>query len=171
MRDERPLTVPERRLVAGMFGNAIDADPVRIRQWRWWPFQPERVVMAPMGHLHIAPGSDAYRPCYASHSPAIQAFFLHEMTHVQQSQSKGRWYLPLMRHPFCRYDYVLEPGKPFDRYGIEQQAEIVAHAHLLRSGIAVPGKPALAVYEALLPFRPAGRIFEPDQGNDCRVTL
>lgn len=60
-----------------------------------------------------------------------------------------------MRHPFCRYDYAIRPGKPFDRYGIEQQAEIVRHAFLLRNGAALPGRPSLAVYEALLPFDPA----------------
>ena len=57
-----------------------------------------------------------------------------------------------MRHPFCRYDYAVLPGKPFARYGIEQQAEIVRHAFLLRQGVAVAGKPGLDVYEALLPF-------------------
>ncbi|HEX7873502.1 MAG TPA: vgr related protein [Sphingobium sp.] len=154
MREERPLTAPERALVAGMFGAALDPDPVRIRRWRWWPFQPTRVVMAPMGHLHIAPDSDAWCACFASETIQVQAFFLHEMTHVLQSQQRGRWYLPLMRHPFCRYDYRIEPGRPFDRYGLEQQAEIVAHTHLLRAGMAVAGKPELAVYEALLPFTP-----------------
>ena len=49
------------------------------------------------------------------------------MTHVWQAQTSGRFYLPLMRHPFCRYGYRLKPGKPFERYGLEQQAEIVAH--------------------------------------------
>ena len=50
------------------------------------------------------------------------------MTHVWQAQKSGRFYLPLMRHPFCRYQYELKPGKPFHRYGLEQQAEIVATA-------------------------------------------
>jgi hypothetical protein len=45
-------------------------------------------------------------------------------------------FLPLRRHPFCRYDYVLEPGKPFARYGLEQQAEIARHAFLLGSEAA-----------------------------------
>ena len=45
-------------------------------------------------------------------------------------------------------------GKPFDRYGIEQQAEIVRHTLLLRRGIPVAGKPELQAYEALLPFTP-----------------
>ena len=152
MREERPLTASERALVAGLFGTAIDVEPVRVRRWRWWPLQPRRVVMAPMGHLHAAPDSPAWSDCYASEGIAVQAFFLHEMTHVWQAQLRGRWYLPLMRHPFCRYDYAIVPGRPFDRYGLEQQAEIVAHAYLLRNGRAVPGKPGREVYDALLPF-------------------
>src|SRR3546814_14560871 len=75
-----------------------------------------------------------------------------EMTHVWQAQRGGRWYLPLMRHPFCRYAYDIVPGKPFRRYGLEQQAEIVRHAFLLRRGVPVEGKPPLPVFEALLPF-------------------
>ena len=52
-----------------------------------------------------------------------------------QAQAKGRLYLLLMRHPFCRYAYELEPGKPFGRYGLEQQAEIVRHIFLARHGM------------------------------------
>ncbi|MEO7865665.1 MAG: vgr related protein, partial [Sphingomicrobium sp.] len=59
-------------------------------------------------------------------------FFIHEMTHVWQAQKRGRYFLPLMRHPFCRYDYELKPGKPFSRYGLEQQAVITADYFLHR---------------------------------------
>ena len=62
---------------------------------------------------------------------------------------KGRFYLPLMRHPFCRYDYRLAPGKPFDRYGLEQQAQIVTPS-LPRSTAGVPTP--LAPPQELLPF-------------------
>jgi len=99
MTDERELTASERALVAGMFGTAIDPDPVRIRRRRWWPLQPRTITMAPMGHIHFHPDSDNYCDCFATASEHGQAFFLHEMTHVWQSQSRGRWYLPLMRHP------------------------------------------------------------------------
>ncbi|MET0241325.1 MAG: vgr related protein [Sphingobium sp.] len=152
MRQERALTGAERDLIASMFGAALDLDPVRIRLWRWWPFQPRTVGMAPMGHLHVVPDGGLYRDCYAAASIAMQGFFLHEMTHVWQAQTRGRWYLPLMRHPFCRYRYDVVPGRAFDRYGLEQQAEIVGHAHLLRSGRVVVGKPGREVYERLLPF-------------------
>ena len=72
------------------------------------------------------------------------------MTHVWQAQKGGRFYLPLMRHPFCRYDYRLQAGKPFARYGIEQQAEIVAHRFLADRGVAGADAAAAAI---LLPFR------------------
>ena len=60
--------------------------------------------------------------------------------------------LPIVRHPFCRYDYAIRPGLPLHRYGIEQQAEIVRHAFLLRRGAAVIGAPELGRYESILPF-------------------
>jgi hypothetical protein len=77
------------------------------------------------------------------------------MVHVWQAQTRGRWYLVTRRHPWCRYDYTLKPGWPLERYGIEQQAEIVRHAFLLGQGAAVPGAPPLASYRAILPFAAA----------------
>ena len=64
---------------------------------------------------------------FAAEPLSQQGLFIHEMTHVWQSQTRGRFYLPLMRHPFCRYAYELDDGRPFERYGLEQQAEIVRH--------------------------------------------
>ena len=153
MHEARVLTEPERELIAAMFGVAIDPTPVTVRQSRWWPFQPCGTVMAPMGHLHFHPADPGYRDCFGCSDARRQAFFLHEMTHVWQSQHRGRWYLPLMRHPFCRYAYDFVPGRRFVDYGLEQQAEIVRHVHLMRHGIAVQGKPTLATLVALLPFR------------------
>lgn len=72
------------------------------------------------------------------------------IVHVWQHQ-RGI-YLPLARHPWCRYDYALKPGQAFRRYGLEQQAEIVRHAFLLRRGRIVPGAPPLSQYATLLPF-------------------
>lgn len=152
--DSRALTPAERALAAGMFGAAIDLDPVRIRRRRWWPLQPRNVTMAPMGHIHFHPESAAYCACFGAAALSGQALFLHEMTHVWQSQLHGRWFLPLMRHPFCRYAYAFEAGRAFERYGIEQQAEIVADVHLLRNGVALSGKPPLDTLEAILPFQP-----------------
>jgi len=145
----RPLTPGERALAASIFDGAIDYGRVRLHRRRWWPLQPRGVCMAPDGHLWFHPGGELWCDDFATASIGLQGFFLHEMTHVWQAQTRGRWWLPLMRHPFCRYGYVLEAGKPFDRYGIEQQAEIVRHAFLARRGGTIGEASA---YEALLPF-------------------
>ena len=114
-------------------------DAVRIRRQRWFPFQPLGTVMAPCGHIHFHPGCDRYSDDFAQEPPLRAALFVHEMAHVWQAQHRGRYWLPLMRHPFCRYDYELEDGKPLERYGIEQQAEIIAHGWLALIGVPVPG--------------------------------
>ena len=63
----------------------------------------------------------------------------------------GRFYLPLMRHPFCRYRYDLVPDRAFERYGLEQQAEIVRHSFMLKQGFRLVGR-ELSDLERLLPF-------------------
>ena len=92
--------------------------------------------MAPDGHLWVHPGSDLWSEDYSQGPLHLQGLFVHEMTHVWQAQTRGRWYLALMRHPFCRYGYRYVPGRPFDRYGLEQQGEIVRDVLLARKGVA-----------------------------------
>ena len=153
MTEGRPLTPGERALAASMFGGAIDYDPVRIVRGRWFPFQPRETVMAPCGHIHFHPRGSLWSEDFAGEHVGLQALFLHEMTHVWQAQQRGKYYLPLMRHPFCRYAYSIRPGWPFERYGLEQQAEIVRHAFMLRMGQTVPGGPPLQTLESILPFK------------------
>lgn len=149
---ERPLTPGEHRLAEGVFGTAIELAGVRIRRRRFFPFQPRSTVMAPMGHIHFHPAGADYRDDFSTAPLGLQALFIHELVHVWQTQQRGRFYLPLMRHPFCRYDYRFEPGKPFTAYGIEQQAELVAHAFLAVQGCPVAGAPPVAALRAVLPF-------------------
>lgn len=148
----RALSVGERLLAQSIFGTAINYDAVTVNQRKWWMFQPRRVTMAPDGHLWFHPEGDSYCGDFCESSLSAQGLFIHEMTHVLQSQQRGRFYLPLMRHPFCRYSYEFVPEKPFDRYGIEQQAEIVRHVFLMRQGVRITDKPPLPVLEAILLF-------------------
>lgn len=104
--------------------------------------------MAPMGNIYFHPDGGAWSDDFSKEKISRQAFFIHEMTHVWQAHAKGRFYLPLMRHPFCRYRYRLDPGKPFERYGLEQQAEIVAHRFLADRGVHL----AQCAPRELLPF-------------------
>lgn len=136
-----------------MFGDAIDYAKVRIRRRKWFPFQPRRITMAPLGHIHFHPQGDAYAEDFSTAPLAAQGLFIHEMTHVWQHQ-RGI-FLPLRRHLFSRYGYKLVPGRPLSRYGIEQQAEIVRHAFLARQahhGAQPPRTVNSAPLEALLQF-------------------
>lgn len=108
--------------------------------------------MAPTGHIHFHPRSQLYCDDFAGAALSLQGLFIHEMTHVWQTQQKGRWYLPLMRHPLCCYHYSLKPGWALHRYGIEQQAEIVRHVFLLSRGQHIPGAPSRESYRGILPF-------------------
>ncbi|MES2057029.1 MAG: vgr related protein [Pseudomonadota bacterium] len=148
--NDRPLTSGEIDLARSVFGAAIDYAPVRIARRKWAFFQPRETVMAPTGTMHFHPGGSHYRDDFAAASFGDQGLFIHEMTHIWQYQ-KGI-FLPLRRHPFCRYDYAIKPGQRFERYGLEQQAEIVRHAFLLRCGCAVTGAPSLEQYRSILPF-------------------
>jgi hypothetical protein len=147
---ERGLTAAEHKLAQSVFGGAIDYDRVRLCNDKWVFFQPRRVVMAPRGHIHFHPKGTLYCADFCGESVTTQGLFIHEMTHVWQHQKGIN--LILRRHPFCRYDYTLKPGWRLDRYGLEQQAEIVRHTFLLRQGREIPGAPPLKAYESLLPF-------------------
>ena len=138
MRIVRPLTRGEIALSHSIFGGSIDYARPRIIRGRWWPFQPKGIVMAPTGNIHFHPADPRWSENYADESLSLQGLFIHEMTHVWQSQERGKYYLPLMRHPFCRYAYRLRPGRRFDLYGLEQQAEIVRHRFLADRGATVP---------------------------------
>ncbi|MEE9433583.1 MAG: vgr related protein [Sphingorhabdus sp.] len=146
----RLLTGKERSLAHSIFGDTIDYDRVRIHNRKWWWFHPKRVTMAPDGHLWFNPKSELFCEDFCDSSLSLQGHFIHELTHVWQHQ-KGM-FLPLRRHPFCRYDYAIKPGWTLERYGIEQQAEIVRHIFLLRKGVKVTGAPPLAQYDGILPF-------------------
>jgi hypothetical protein len=144
----RHLTPGEVELARSIFGAAIDYSRVQLFEGKWWPFHPRRAAMAPMGDIWFHPDGGGWSEDFAKEAPGRQGFFIHELTHVWQVQKGGRFYLPLMRHPFCRYDYALEPGKPFRRYGIEQQAEIVKHRFLADRGVQLNLVPP----RYLLPF-------------------
>lgn len=147
---DRSLTPAEIALARTVFGDAIDYAQVRVANRKWIFFQPRNTTMAPRGNIHFHPGGGLYREDFGGAGIELQGLFVHEMVHVWQHQ-RGI-FLPLKRHPFCRYDYALKPGQKFEKYGLEQQAEIVRHAFLLRKGYKVPGAPGAAQYDSLLPF-------------------
>ena len=146
----RPLTTGEIALARSIFGSAVDYSRVRLVKGKWWPLQPRNAAMAPNGNIYFHPVAGGWSEDFASEPLPRQGYFIHEMTHVWQAQKGGRCYLPLMRHPFCRYRYDVKAGKPFSRYGIEQQAEIVRDIFVAERG----GRVDVAPPRSLLPFGP-----------------
>lgn len=146
------LTPGEIALARSIFGDAIDYGAVTIRRRKWFPFQPKKVAMAPCGHIHFHPGGDLYCSDFAEARPSLQGFFIHEMTHVWQAQVNGPLFLPIRRVFSRRYDYALKPGWRLERYGVEQQAEIVRHAFMLRNGMVVRGVSDSVAYDHLVRF-------------------
>lgn len=137
----RTLTAGEIDLGRSIFNDAIDYARVRLIKGKWWPLHPRNAAMAPMGNIWFHPHGGGWSDDFSDEPLGRQGFFIHELTHVWQAQAFGRFYLPLMRHPFCRYAYRIDPGKSFSRYGIEQQAEIVRHRFLADRGMSVPDAP------------------------------
>lgn len=135
-----------------MFGDAIRYDRVWVRRRKWFPFQPRQIVMAPNGHIHFHPHGTLYCDDFTHQPLSAQGLFIHEMTHVWQVQTRGKWWLLARRHPLCRYDYSLKPGWRLERYNPEQQAEIIRHAFLLRNGVAIPGVADARAYDLLVDF-------------------
>ena len=111
--------------------------------------------MAPQGHIHFHPRGTAYCDDFSRENLARQGLLIHELVHVWQAQTRGRWYLVFNRHPFCRYDYTLKPGQPLAAYGIEQQAMIVQHAFWLRHGAQIAGVSDASAYDVLVRFEGA----------------
>ena len=109
--------------------------------------------MAPIGHIHFHPESEAYCDDFSLQPLSRQGFFIHEMTHVWQTQTRGKFHLLFRRMPWARYSYSLKPGWPLTRYGVEQQAEIMRHAFLLRNGAKIAGVAGADAYEALVNFQ------------------
>ena len=152
MSHSRHLTDGEVALARSMFGDTIDYDRVRIIRGKWWPFQPSGIVMAPTGNIHFHPRDPRWSEDFSEEDIWLQGLFIHEMTHVMQAHQQGRLYLPLMRHPFCRYAFELRDGKPFRSYGFEKQAEIMRHIFLLRRGATMSNHDQLAALAKQLPF-------------------
>lgn len=157
MGGQRALTAGEIALARGVFGNAVDYDKVTLRRRKWAFFQPREVTMAPRGHLYFHPLSSQYCDDFSSAGLLAQGLLIHELTHVWQTQTRGDWYLVLNRHLWCRYDYSIKPGLPLEKYGIEQQAQIVKHAFWLRNGMQIAGAPDPRAYDLLVCFPGATR--------------
>jgi len=114
----RLLTVGEIALARSVFGNTIRLDEVQLKT-AWWVLK--NYAVSPNGNIYFHPAD--WITDFSRASLSKQSWLIHELTHVWQLQQG----LKVVRGAVMnrRYDYVLETGKSFFKYGIEQQARMV----------------------------------------------
>lgn len=127
----RQLTRGEIELCQGVFGDLIDYAQARIMNHPFLPWQPNGILMAPMGSLQLKPAD--YVADFSKENIHVQAVFIHEMAHVYQYQQnlnvlykgallQSAYYLSLKY--YNPYQYRLSQAKPYLNYNIEQQGDI-----------------------------------------------
>jgi len=141
----RGLTEGELRLAREVFGGAIAYSRMRIGGGGFGPFA---VTVGSRLFLprHLRPAD------FAAASPAMQALFIHELTHVWQFQTRPLWTLASWARAVATGGYgrglpayrYRVPFGAFARLNLEQQASVVEHAFLLGQGRRSPAMPAAA---------------------------
>jgi hypothetical protein len=131
MSRKRNLTAGELTLAREMFQDSIQYERVKIHRGKYFFRQPENSGMTPNGEIYVS--GEPYRKDYSAANVWLQAFFIHEMTHVWQYQNrvlhvKLSAILGQIRHLGNygkMYEYTLDAKKKLIEYGVEQQAAIV----------------------------------------------
>lgn len=123
---KRPLTAGEKMLVDSVFQQQINLELPRICAARW---VFKGYAISPNGHIYFNP-ADCLSD-FSKTSLGKQAWFIHEMTHVWQVQQG----IKVIRRALIdrRYQYLLQEGKQFMQYGVEQQAQMVQDFFVRRS--------------------------------------
>ena len=158
----RCLTEGERELAMDTFGTEVDLDRVRVMASRVVAATTKRAFCAggmlwPGKSLLVFPAQDAKLDFAADGVRRYeQSVFIHEMTHIWQSQKGVNLLLAKLKagDKPSAYEYDLSKPCRWDALNIEQQAMIVQDTFLLRRGWKAP-HPAEA-YLAVLPFQPQG---------------
>ena len=117
-RQARKLTAGEIKLAHSVFGDSLRLDYVQLKT-AWWVLK--HYAVSPNGNIYFHPID--WLEDFSQVALGKQSWLIHELTHVWQLQQG----LKVVRGALIdrRYDYVLEVGKPFFKYGIEQQARMV----------------------------------------------
>jgi hypothetical protein len=137
----RALTAGERALAREVFGGGIDAGRVVILALPVW----SRAFVA-SGRLMVWPAATAPSDFAAPDTPlAVQAVFVHELTHVWQAQRGVNLLLSKIKagDSDAAYAYDLTTGPGFAAMNIEQQAMVVEDAFRLSRGGHAPHPAAL----------------------------
>ena len=154
MVQKRLLTHAEKQLAMSVFGTSIKLEHIQIVAHR---LVLKNYAISPNGNIYFHPAD--WVTDFSQCSLGKQSWLIHELTHVWQLQHG----LKVVRGAIInrRYDYVLEAGKSFFNYGIEQQARMVQdyfvrrhHGHDCRD------------FEACIPFLKAQKLDTNHHSHD-----
>ena len=136
----RPLTEGEKAIAGSVFGDTLQLDSIRLKT-AWWVLKGYAV--SPNGHVYF--NEHDWCADFSQQSLGTQSWLIHELTHVWQIQQG----IKVVRKAIFdrQYQYVLEQGKLFLNYGIEQQAQMVQDYFIQKQR----GQNCQA-YEACIPF-------------------
>ena len=152
-QQSRCLTIGEIALARSVFGDSIRLDEARLKT-TWWVLKSYAV--SPNGNIYFNPAD--WITDFSVASLGKQSWLIHELTHVWQLQQG----LKVVRGALIdrRYDYVLETGKSFFKYGIEQQARMVQDYFVRRQ----KGQDCQDL-EACIPFLTVNAITDKKRAN------
>ncbi|MFH7765244.1 type IV secretion protein Rhs [Acinetobacter sp. BSP-28] len=136
----RTLTVGEKQLASSVFGKHLQLDAIHIVAYRG---VIKNYAISPNGNIYFHPQN--WCEDFSKMPLGKQSWLIHELTHVWQIQQG----LAVVRKAIFdrKYHYVLQQGKQFLQYGIEQQAQMVQDYFIKKA----QGQEC-ADYEACIPF-------------------
>ena len=129
---------PSERQALGTLASLLDHRHIRLYRssTTGWARRLRGLVLRLSRNRAVALGNCVFLP---DHSEEHLPVLAHELTHCAQYQAWGFWryfgrgFTAQLRDLVYRrghvgsspYQYILEPGKPFSAYGMEQQGQIV----------------------------------------------
>lgn len=129
---ERSLTYGEIEMARLVFGDSVDYSRVKVHNHGYWllfGFQHKDTGVTPNGEMYFP--KDIYYDDFSAIDVRLQAFFIHEMTHVWQYQLGYDVKLARGPRPRMSYDYVLDESKRFHNYNMEAQGDMLADYFLV----------------------------------------
>ncbi len=150
----RLLTEAEIKMAHSVFGPDFDVSQVRLKT-AWWVLK--NYAVSPNGNIYFNPKD--WVEDFSKQSLGKKSWLIHELTHVWQLQQG----LKVVRGAVMnrRYDYILQEGKSFFTYGIEQQARMVQDYFVRRE----QGKDCGA-WQACIPFLQQHPDFKNKDNNN-----
>ncbi len=145
----RALTPGEVDILMSVFSTTIPYPEVAIHNYKAYLFQPDDTAMAPDGSIYFPPKH--YLSDFSTASLTIRAWLVHEGAHLYQYYALG-WNIKLRGIIDRNYDYVLDPRKKFQQYGLEQQGAIAQDYYTLRNGGRISRPYNLNDFANVLPF-------------------